>query len=254
MKAKSGWKTVALACALALLAVMAALLWQLAHRETPQDARWRYAAGDILCVGDSLTSGTCFGHGLEGADIQQRYSYYLARMLNARVDTAAVPGISVSAWFTEYAARYDYRDYDTVILWFGTNNGPANSLEADVLSRSGPDAYAETETGYYCRLIEKIRAENPDCLIVLVNVFASKDDVEEVNRGISSIAAHYALPLVDMSDMGSEAHPEYHAGLQNPHFGKTGNIAVASRIVDTLEIWFAADPSRAEYGVRALAE
>ena len=73
--------------------------------------------------------------------------------------------------------------------------------------------------------------------------------MEEANRGIAAIAEHYGLPLIDMSDLGADAHPELHAGLQNPHFGKTGNLYVASRIVDELKSYFTEDPSRCEYGL-----
>ena len=217
------------------------------------DARLRYAAGRVLCIGDSLTSGTCFGSGLGGADTEQRYAYYLGRMLSAEVDGAAVPGYSASDWYPRFADELDFSAYDTVTVWLGTNNGPLDTLSEDVLPYTDPADYAPTETGWYCRILEKIRAENPDCLILLLNVYASKDEAEEVNRAIATIAARYGLPVADMSDLGAPEHPELHAGLeQNPHLGKTGNIVVASRICDALEAWFLADPARCEYGVRSL--
>ncbi len=217
------------------------------------DARLRFAAGRVLCIGDSLTSGTCFGSGLGGAETEQRYAYYLGRMLNAEVATVSVPGFSASDWYGRFAGEVDFSAYDTVTVWFGTNNGPADTLTDDVLPFADPADFAPTETGWYCRIIEKIRAENPDCLILLLNVFASKDDAEEVNRGIAAIAAYYGLPVADMSDLGAPEHPELHAGSdQNPHFGKTGNIVVASRICDALETWFLENPARCEYGVRPL--
>ena len=225
----------------------------LAPRQAKGDGRLRYAAGRILCIGDSLTSGTCFSGNLGGANTEQRYAYYLGRMLGAEVSVLATPGASASGWYEVYAEELDAAPYDTVVIWFGTNNGPLDTLAEDVLPFADPADYAATEAGYYCRIIEKVRAQNPDCLILLLNVFASKDDVAGVNRGINAIAAHYGLPVADMSDLGAPEHPELHAGsAQNPHFGKTGNIVIASRICDTLDAWFAADPARCEYGVRPL--
>ncbi len=221
------------------------------RKENPADtARLAYAAGRVICVGDSLTEGSCFGQDLDGAAIEQSYPCYLARMLSAEVCNAGHAGCSASAWYAAYADACDWRGYDTVILWLGTNEGPTDTLAEDVLPFSDPADYAQTETGFYCRLIEKIRGENPDCLILLLNVYASKGDVEEANRAIAAIAERYALPLLDMSDLGAPEHPEYHAGsAQNPHLGKTGNLVVASRIVDALQRWFAADPARCEYGL-----
>ena len=232
------------------LALTFALLSVKGSEERPaEDVRWQFAPGQILCIGDSLTAGSCFGSDLQGSSIEQSYPYYLGRMLSTRADSLALPGASASDWYKAFSEELDCGAYDTFILWLGTNHAPADTLAADVLGRADPGDYAETETGYYCRLIEKIRSEKPDALIVLLNVFASKDDVEEANRGIAAIAEHYGLPLIDMSDLGADAHPELHAGLQNPHFGKTGNLYVASRIVDGLKSYFTEDPSRCEYGL-----
>lgn len=240
---------------LILLGLIGAFLLgtRLAPREAKGDGRLRYAAGRILCIGDSLTSGTCFSGELGGANTEQRYAYYLGRMLDAEVAVTARPGVSPSGWYEVYADGADFSSYDTVVVWLGTNNGPLDTLAQDVLPYADPADYAPTEMGWYCRILEEIRAQNPDCQILLLNVFASKDEVSEVNRGIASIAAHYGLPVADMSDLGAPEHPELHAGLkQNPHLGKAGNIVVASRICDALDAWFAADPARCEYGVRPL--
>ena len=188
-KKKTGL-TVLLIAVLALLGLAAAFLLgtRFPAPKRSGDARLRYAAGRVLCIGDSLTSGTCFGSGLGGADTEQRYAYYLGRMLNAEVDVAAVPGYSASDWYERFADELDFSAYDTVTIWFGTNSGPLDTLAEDVLPHTDPADYAPTETGWYCRIIEKIRAQNPDCLILLLNVYASKDEVEAVNRGVAAIA------------------------------------------------------------------
>lgn len=224
------------------------------QQKQAQDIPWEYAADKILCIGDSLTSGAYFGNDYAGADIEQRYSYYLGRMLNTEVTNAGHAGYSASDWYNKYLDAFDYSEYNTFVIWLGTNNAPANTLEQDVLPFAAPEEYAETETGYYCRIIEKIRSENPDSLILLINVFASKSDVAEANLAIASIAEHYGLPLLDLSHMGSEEHPEFHVGIQNPHLGKAGNIYVASRIVDCLKDYFMAQPLRCEFGADKLAE
>ena len=243
-----------------LLLAAAALLFAGACRRTAREAEkpaapWRYAAGRVICVGDSLTAGSYFGREMGGVSIEQNYPHYLARMLNAEVTNAGFGGYSASDWYEKKIDEYDWSACDTVIVWLGTNFGPTDTLATDVLPYADSADYVETETGYYCRILDRIRAENPDCLILLVNVFASKSDVEETNRAIAAIAGHYALPLADMSDLGAPEHPELHAGSDmNPHFGKAGNLLVASRIADTLEAWFAADPLRCEYGIKTLEE
>ena len=87
--------------------------------------------GKILCIGDSLTEGAYFGAGMDGAAIEQNYPYYLGRMLNTEVVNAGVGGYSASDWYIEKAGDYDYTDYDTVIIWLGTNNGLTDTLDTD---------------------------------------------------------------------------------------------------------------------------
>ena len=250
-----------LLCLCILILAAAALFCAGAYRKAAREAEkpapvpWRYAAERVICVGDSLTAGSYFGGETGGASIRQNYPYYLSRMLSAEVTNAGFAGYSASDWYQKKIDDYDWGAYDTVIVWLGTNLGPTDTLETDVLPYSDSAAYAETETGYYCRILDRIRAENPDCLILLVNVFASKSDVEETNRAIAAIAEHYGLPLVDMSDLGAPEHPELHAGSDmNPHFGKAGNLLAASHIADTLEAYFAADPLRCEYGIKTMEE
>lgn len=218
-------------------------------------ASWRYAAGNIICIGDSLTVGSYFGQEHSGETIRQNYPYYLARMLSAEVTTAAGAGYSASDWLAHFSGAYDWTDYDTALIWLGTNYAPTDTLDTDVLPFSDASSFAETETGAYCRIVEEIRRENPGCKIFLLTVFASKSDVGEANRAIAAIAAHYDLPVIDMSGLGAPDHPELHAGSnQNPHFGKTGNLYIASRIVDALQTYFEENVARCEYGVTLLPE
>jgi hypothetical protein len=44
-------------------------------------------------------------------------------------------------------------------------------------------------------------------------------------------------------------HPKLHAGIENPHFGKAGNIFVANRIANAIHSFIAEDPIRAEFGM-----
>ena len=168
-KKRTSAKTLLLA-ALVLLGLLGAFLLgtRLAPRQPKGDGRLRYAAGRILCIGDSLTTGACFSGDLGGANTEQRYAYYLGRMLDAEVTVSAEIGFSPSDWYARFADGLNYADYDTAVIWFGTNSGPADTLAEDVLPFADPADYAPTQTGYYCRIIEKIRAQNPDCLILLL--------------------------------------------------------------------------------------
>lgn len=209
---------------------------------------WAYAMGKILCIGDSLTKGSYFGADMGGAAIEQNYPYYLGRMLNTEVVNAGVTGYSASDWYTKKAKDYEYADYDTVIIWLGTNDGLTDTLDTDVEPFSDYNDFAETETGYYCRLIETVMEANPNAWIVLMNVFMSKDNVEATNETINKIAERYYLPVIDTASLTMD-NTDLHAGLYNPHLGKGGNIAAAQLIIRDMGNFFAGRPIRCEYGL-----
>lgn len=201
-------------------------------------SKWAYNLWKVLCIGDSLTSGASYAEawgevGQTGKSIDQNYPRILGRMINAEVTNGGVSGYSASNWYTDEASKYNFADYDTFIIWLGTNNG----LDY------------EDEEQYFRNLINKIKADNTSCLIVLTKIFAcSKGTVAGTNAIIDTIAEEYELPVIDNSDISHSQRPDLHANVANPHFGKAGNIFIANRYVEELGKWFEADHLRSEYG------
>ena len=174
-------------------------------------------------------------------------------MLCCEVENGGYSGYSASTWYTKKIANYDFSNYDTFIIWLGTNNGLTDTLDEDVNAFDDFNDFAETETGFYCKIVESIKAQNPSCLIVLTTVFASKDDVRATNSVIKKIAEKYGLMFVDNSDLSAGSHPELHGNINNPHFGKSGNIFIANRYAVKIGEYLAENPMRAEFGYSARA-
>ena len=214
---------------------------------------WAFNLWKILCIGDSLTSGANYAEewgelAPAGSSIDQNYPRILGRMLNAEVTNGGKSGYSASDWYLKMISQYDLSKYDTFIIWLGTNNGLTDTLDTDVNPYTDYNDFADTETGYYCKIIEKIKADNPSCLIVLTKIFASKGNYITTNIVIDKIAEKYGLPVIDNSDLGHIERPDLHANVVNPHFGKAGNIFIANRFVEELGKWFEQDHLRSEYG------
>ena len=124
--------------------------------------------------------------------------------------------------------------------------------EIDAFMPNGSIAASEANQALYLiKLINTIKSANPDCHIILCNVFASKSGVANNNIVVAEISEKYALQLVDMSDLAVENHPELHAGINNPHFGKAGNLFIANRIANAIHSYIAQNPERAEFGLKA---
>lgn len=220
-------------------------------KETYDNNKWAYSMWKILCIGDSLTSGAAYSKGWEGASIDQNYPRILGRMLNAEVTNGGISGYTPKYWYEDYISKYNFADYDTFIIWLGTNEGLTDTLDADVNAHNNPDNYANTNTGCYCKIIEAIKKANKDCLIVLTKVFASSGNQEVTNNVIDKIAEKYRLLVIDNSDLDQIVKPELHAGLNNPHFGKAGNAFVANRFIQRINEWISEDPLRSEFGYTA---
>ena len=220
------------------------------------DEFWAQSMWKVLCIGDSLTSGASYAEAWgelapAGDSIDQNYPRILGRLINGEVTNAGFSGYSASSWYNNQINNYAFANYDTFIIWLGTNNGLTDTLDVDVNPYDDYHDFAQTETGYYCKIIEAIKEANKSCMIVLTKVFVSKGNATITNAVIDKIAEKYSLPVIDNSDLSYSNYPKLHANVNNPHFGKAGYIFVANRYVLELSKWFAEDPMRCEYGYSA---
>lgn len=215
---------------------------------------YRYAVENVLCIGDSLTAGAYYDGEWAGASVKQNYPYYLGRMCNCTVTNAGRSGWSASDWVNGMIDAYNYADYDTVFIWLGTNYGCASMPTDSEIEAFAPVAGVTASTAnqslYLIHIIRTIQEANPDCLIFIGTVFATKTSVSTNNAVIEQIAEKYGLQVVDMSDLNYKDRIELHAGINNPHFGKAGNIFVANRLMNSIHSYIADDPTRAEFGLK----
>ena len=216
-----------------------------------------FAISKLLCIGDSLTAGAYFKTpapaGMNvGDSIAQNYPYYLWRMLCMNdVANGGVSGISMAQWYTSEYGNYNMADYDSFIIWLGTNGGIEGDLATDVNPYNDYNDYATTGVGYYCKLIEHIKADNPSCFIVLINLYAVSPGhtLSDSNDNIAAIAAKYSIPLIDATDMDYSTNPVAHGNYNNIHLTKAGNLMMAQKIYDYLNSYFKNDPTKTEFGL-----
>lgn len=194
-----------------------------------------YLLNKVMCIGDSLTAGAYFDTIHNGATIIENYPYYLAKMNKFETINAGTSGISASGWYENKRTLYPISECDTFIIWLGTNNGYTDTLEEDTVS-GDYNTYANTETGYYCKIIEYIQEKRPNANIFLCKIFASKSNVNTSNLVLDKIAVKYNLPIINMND--GTLYNKSNVDLQNllhpfnnsVHFGKIGNLTVARKI------------------------
>ncbi len=200
-------------------------------------SNWQIACGNILCIGDSLTDGLYPPNAQGVYDvglIKENYPYYLGRYLNAEVDNYGKNGSHPSDMLTRLTnLQLDYTKYDTCIIWLGTNGG----LSSDDIATSG------TETYCYQQIIDMIKNANTNIKFILMKVFTTgsiwnnvpPDSVADTNTAIDLLATNNDITdVIDNSDLAYTNYPHLHNNIANTHFGKSGNMFIAQRIVKHL--------------------
>lgn len=196
-----------------------------------------------LLVGDSITRGAYYSPDKNGQAVAENYPYYLGKMTGWNTTNAGVSGITTAGWFDNESTKYDYSTFDTVVINLGTNGGLTNTLEADT-SFESYSQYADTNTGAYCKIIEKIQEQNPNMFIFLTNVTSTSGDLEITNNVIKKIATKYNLPVIDL--MHFKGDPVIHPFGNNVHYGKVGNIELAKTVLDGIIGDIEKNPSKYE--------
>ena len=192
---------------------------------------YEYYLNSILCIGDSLT----YGKNYRASTLT--YPYFLQKLTGIPCNIEARSGKSASdLWVDIFSKVYDFSKYDSYIIWIGTNNGLTDTLETDVIPYSDYNDFAETETGFYCKIISKIIEQVPNAMIFLGTVYASKGNVETTNTTIRKIAKYYerVVGVVENNDFtlfkdeGGNAISMYHDfDATKIHFTRIGNMNLA---------------------------
>jgi lysophospholipase L1-like esterase len=188
---------------------------------------------NALCIGDSLTQGAYYDTIHNGQSINENYPYYLSKLSKWNVTNGGASGYTTQQWYDIKALNYNFANFDTFIICLGTNGGLTDTIDTDCVG-TDYNNYADTNTGCYCKLIEKILAQNPNAKIYMTNVFASSGDLALTNAVLKKIAIKYNLPFINIYDGTLNGKALYHPFGNTVHFGKVGNLFFAKQIFDQI--------------------
>lgn len=207
------------------------------------------ALSNVICIGDSVTQGVG-SHPLGEKAYEYSYPTRLAKMTDWTIENAGFGGITSLGWWQNKFANYDFARYQLAIIELGYNGGLSDTLDTDC---AGDDytAYADTNTGAYCKIIEGIKAANPNALIVLIisSAMQTSDDTYKV---IGDIGEKYSLPVINLTDPTyiDLNVPEYHDNAGDyVHFNALGYIAKAKFIHAELTDYFINNQSALTTGI-----
>lgn len=202
----------------------------------------KYYLNNVICVGDSLSEGF-YHNGSEYIIAKENYPYFLKRMLNCKiVDNYSIHGYTSKDWYQNFSSKVQWSNYDTAIIWLGTNGGLSDTIENDTAN-----GFADTNTGYYCHIVDDAIKANPNIRIFLVNVYiasGSTSDKNETNIAINKIATKYSSNILGIIDTDNRIvylgdnqelwHPFNKINGDKLHFGKVGNLRIAKYFIDEI--------------------
>ena len=209
----------------------------------------KYLLNKVMCIGDSLTRGAYYGHGYNGSHIKEGYPHFLEKMNEWSVTNAGKSGATPISWWDDVKPSIDSQvsATDTFIIWLGTNQGLTDTIENDTSSGDW-NSYEETNTGYYCKIIEYIKSKRANANIFLCNVYTT-NDVVTTNNVIGKIGVKYGLPVFNMNDGSlwqNEKQDILHPFGNPVHFGKIGNIYLAHKITKYINAYISSNPTQFE--------
>lgn len=186
----------------------------------------------ILCIGDSITEGyRTSGHQI---DESRSYPAFLQRMLNNTVDNGGISGQTPKTWYEMRITNsrpFNFSTYDAFIINLGQNEGLTDTLDTDVNPYTNPTDFADTQTGWYCRIIEFIKSQNANCMVFLCK--GQKDPT--TNSVITKIGEKYNYPVIDYISIDNNLSlPNRHTSNDGTdytcHFNTLGYFELATAI------------------------
>ena len=198
------------------------------------------ALSTAICIGDSVTEGV---GSIGDYSKVKNYSYptRLAKMTDWTIENGGKAGLTALQWWQQIFPNYDYSQYQLALIELGLNSGLTDTLDTDVVGEDYTQ-YADTNTGGYCKIIEGVKTQNENIIIVLL---ISSNMPSTTSSVIKKIAEKYNLPVIDLTNTNyiNLGENKYHPILGNTnidytHFNALGYIAKAKYVHAGLNDYF----------------
>lgn len=160
-------------------------------------------AKKILFIGDSVTEGAVADYPRTTGTIAEvvpsmSYPVQFERITGVQCVNGGRSGYSAKDWYDNKINEYIYTEYNLCIIELGYNDGLEDTLDTDVIPYTDYRDYADSQCGNYCKIIGRIKEDNPNIMIVLVISPGTTFVREEVPATVKHIANLFSLPYIDL--------------------------------------------------------
>lgn len=198
----------------------------------------------VFC-GDSLTYGQAYTSATSSYQNYYNYPYFMKKLLNLdTIEEYARGGATATSWWNRFNENITSTD-SIYFVWLGTNSNFTDTVATDC---AGDDytQYAETETGYYGKILGKIKSLSGNKIVMLNTRYAGGGgNVNTNNKVINDLATKFDAIVVDVKNSDAWTNNNYHTinGYVNAvHFNTIGNNYIANVVNNTLQKAITDDP------------
>ncbi len=204
------------------------------------------APDTIVCIGDSLTQGD-YGSNPPGTMNvkEENFPFFLGQLTGSKVINAGRCGYSPSLYYNNMLSNVAMdSSTEMILIMLGTNGGLTDTIDADV---KGGDytKYAETETGYYARIIEYcIQKTSGNAKIILmtppVTTLRDRTIMETTVDVIKQFGNMYGLPVIDnYNECGiTYENISTYMPIDGLHCGREGYELLATYIAEQVLMYY----------------
>lgn len=208
----------------------------------------------IACIGDSLSSGEFESTGEDGSKgyhdmFEYSWGQYIARMAGIKVYNFSAGGMTASAYTDFFAEQKGYWDTDKLcqayIIALGHNDLFGLKQEVGTTADIDTEDYnnnAKTLTGYYSKIIQRIKSMQPEARFFLVTMPYTEKSVEGGEQDkhaqmVYDLAEFFTYTyVVDLRKYGPVHDEEFRKAFYlNGHMNPAGYIYSAKQIASYID-------------------
>lgn len=183
----------------------------------------------LVCIGDSLTYSQVSTSKTEYRPAKKIYPNILSSICGNKAETYAHPGYTPKQWWERFKSQLINRNNALYIIYLGTNRGLTNTIDTDCPVTS-LENYADTQTGYYGRILKKIYDLGEKAILIKIN---GVPYAEETNLVIEQFGQRFGFPVVEndyIPDLVYRYYPDG-TGYDDLHLNDLGYAYFTNRLI-----------------------
>lgn len=199
----------------------------------------------VFC-GDSLTYGATYTDASHNYRNYYNYPYYIKKLLNLdSIEEYARSGATATSWWNRFKDNI-VSNNSIYFVWLGTNSAFTDTVDTDCAGNDYTQ-YADTEVGYFGKILGKISSLDGNKIILLNNFVTGGGNVNTNNKVINDLATKFNAIVVDIKNSDAYTNHDYHTqnGYYNAvHFNSVGNQYIANLVNNKIQEKMNKDPMK----------